>query len=264
MKKLLTIVLGLCLALPSSGQWGSTVASAVTGGTYVPITAGSAYGTNNGDDQVFANPTSPASTGGTGIPIGFNFQYAGQSCDVLGINSNGYIYVYPSASSPAFPTSQYVSGGFSSSYPKISGWNHDLKGKGLSTSELRVETIGTAPNRTCVVQFSDWGYYATSVGATLNFQIRLNESDNSVDFDYGACTATYTGSSYRPTIGLGSGTTSLGYLAVSGTAWGSPLSTLTTYSSGNNIPFSATSAPVSGFRFTWGFNPIALLQHFLS
>jgi hypothetical protein len=250
-KALLTLVWVFGMSLVAKGQWSSIVASAVTTNTYTPITGGTAYGSSTGDDQVYANPSTPTSTGGTGIPIGFNFTYAGNTCDVLAINSNGFIYVGNSATA-SFPASAYVPGGFSSSYTKISGWNHDLKGKGLSTSELRVETIGTAPNRICVVQYADWGYYTTSVGATLNFQIRLNESDNSVDFDYGTCTATYTGTSYRPTIGLGSGSSTLGYLAVSGTTWGAPLSTLTTYLSSNNIPFSATSYPTPGFRIHMG------------
>ena len=250
-KTLLTLAWVFGMSLVANGQWSSIMASAVTSGTYTPITGGTAYGTSSADDNVYANPSSPTSTGGTGIPIGFDFTYAGNICNVLAINSNGFIYVGNSATA-SFPATQVSSGGFSSSYTKISGWNHDLKGKGLSTSELRVETIGTAPNRTCVVQFADWGYWASSVGATLNFQIRLNESDNSVDFDYGTCTATYTGSSYRPTIGLGSGSAAIGYRAVSGTTWGAPLSTLTTYSSSNNIPFSATSYPTPGFRIHMG------------
>src|SRR5690606_31931533 len=54
-------------------------------------------------------------------------------------------------------------------------------------SNLRVATIGTAPNRVCVIQWKDYGLYGDVTVAMnkINFQIRLNEADNTVDVVFG-------------------------------------------------------------------------------
>lgn len=69
--------------------------------------------------------------------------------------------------------------------------NYTLSGGGASWSNIRYETIGSAPNRTFVVQWSGFKRFGSTVATagqmTLNFQIRLNEADMSVDVVYGNC-----------------------------------------------------------------------------
>jgi len=58
-------------------------------------------------------------------------------------------------------------------------------------SEIRVETLGSAPNRVYVVQWQNWRRFGTTNTTVrnmiLNFQVRLNESDNSIEIVYGNC-----------------------------------------------------------------------------
>jgi hypothetical protein len=50
---------------------------------------------------------------------------------------------------------------------------------------IRYETIGTAPNRTLVLQFNKFSRWATSApGDFMNFQIRLNETSNTINVVY--------------------------------------------------------------------------------
>ncbi len=59
-------------------------------------------------------------------------------------------------------------------------------------SNIHVETIGTAPNRVFVVQWSNFRRFGTTLATTqdmkLNFQVRLYENDNSIEVVYGDCT----------------------------------------------------------------------------
>ncbi|MBM4062143.1 MAG: PKD domain-containing protein, partial [Planctomycetes bacterium] len=59
-------------------------------------------------------------------------------------------------------------------------------------AELRYETLGTTPNQVFVVQWTNfkrygWTTLTTTQHMVLNFQIRLEESTNKVQFVYGNC-----------------------------------------------------------------------------
>lgn len=62
---------------------------------------------------------------------------------------------------------------------------------GGTWSNIQYQTLGSAPNRTFVVEFNNFKRFGsvltTSQHMKLNFQIRLNESDNSIDVAYGDC-----------------------------------------------------------------------------
>ncbi len=59
-------------------------------------------------------------------------------------------------------------------------------------SELRHETLGTAPNQVFVVQWSNFKRFGSTLGTTqhtaLNFQIRLHEATGEIEVVYGDCT----------------------------------------------------------------------------
>lgn len=59
-------------------------------------------------------------------------------------------------------------------------------------SEIRHETLGSAPNRVFVVQWSGFKRFGAALGTSqhmeLNFQIRLNEASGVIDVVYGNCT----------------------------------------------------------------------------
>lgn len=73
-------------------------------------------------------------------------------------------------------------------------------------SEIRVETLGSAPNQIYVVQWSNWRRFGTTLGTTqdmvLNFQVRLYEADNAVEIVYGNCTPGQTTFTTTNQVGL--------------------------------------------------------------
>lgn len=153
----------------------------------------------------FGNGYLGAATG-PGYPIGFDFTFNGDVFDVVGISQSGWIglgkssdglqavWVYDISHPHGRPFVQSI-GGPSVPYKRnrIAGWGHSsvymhdmspLVPPGPITS-LRMATIGTAPNRVCVIQFQDFlGAYPPSA-SRLNFQIRLHEADNAVEVRYG-------------------------------------------------------------------------------
>lgn len=147
----------------------STYTFSQSAGTYTPITGGTVLGTATNDDNIFANN-----------PIGFQFCYNGTIYTEFGVNANGWIYMGNGTG-----TSSYTSLSTGSTNNVISGFNFDLQGE-PTTGELRYQTIGTAPNRTLVVQFTNYdAWSSTSNSDTYNFQIRLNETSNQIDIVYG-------------------------------------------------------------------------------
>ncbi len=146
---------------------------------------------------------------GPGYPIGFDFTFNGEVFDVIGISNGGWIsfgkssdglqavWVYNMSGSPnGDPFIQWYNGptpsykrnrvaGFGNSALQQANWS-SLNPPG-PVGNIRVATIGTAPNRTCVVQWKEYGMSgdASAFYNNINFQIRLNETDNSVEVVFG-------------------------------------------------------------------------------
>lgn len=116
-------------------------------------------------------------------------------------------------------------------------------------SEVRYETLGSAPNRKFVFQFKDFSRYSmtASNGDALNFQIVLNETTNKVDIIYN-CTPPSAAGTITPQVGLrGSANTDYNNRTTT-TDWSS-----TTAGSINSATcsYSNTVYPASGQTFTW-------------
>ena len=182
-----------------------------TNGTYTPITGGLLLGTETSDDQRFVDPATPAGgtvTTGPGFDIGFNFTFNGAVFDRLAINNNGWISLGQSALTPSVnnaSTSAYTPIASTTAitpgvlYNRISGLGRDLQAQAGAT--LRLETLGTAPSRICVIQWDNYKKYGTSgTGDILNFQIRLHETSNNVQIVYGAMTSNATAGNFQ--VGL--------------------------------------------------------------
>jgi len=167
-------------------------------GTYSPISGGTVFATSTTDDGAFVNPANPTlnQTTGPGIPIGFNFNFNFNTYDVFGIDNNGWIAFGQSALTPN-PVNLNNTGlgaGISgaSTAPailqnRVSAFGRDLVS---NSGSLRVETVGSAPNRECVIQWSNYKVFSGS--DNLYFQIRLKETTNVIDIVYGSSTITST------------------------------------------------------------------------
>lgn len=297
----LTLALGaLLMSVPTAKAQVSLYSFSESVQPYVEITAangGYVLGTPTFDPplhnlRAYADPANPDGTitnggylapaVGPGYPIGFDFVYNGDSFDRIGIAHGGWISFGKSSDgnqavsvfTSDHPAGRPLSHSYNSPTPaykrnRIAVGNSQLRQVERSvldgpTSEFRVATIGTAPNRVCVIQWKDFGTTYSFEGSLMNFQIRLNEADNSVDIHFGEVTwpSTLGGGSYQ--IGLG-GTNNTDYnnrmtlanepsflydwnQTVAGTD--SASSCIGAYDDPFNSAFSAV-VPVNGRNFHW-------------
>jgi hypothetical protein len=114
---------------------------------------------------------------------------------------------------------------------------------------IRFQTIGTSPNRTLVVQWTGWQRYTTSgaFGELYNFQIRLNETTNTINIVYNIQGPT---SVTTRTIEIGlRGTLNTDFNnRTTTTNWSS--TTAGTLNS-STVTLSNTVKPTSGLTYTW-------------
>lgn len=169
MKKLYSILALVFLTYASVDAQVASYTFAQAAGSPVYLTAGyteHATGTAN-DDANYNN-----------IAIGFIFNYNGTNYTTVSINTNGFIAMGSSVTSSYSP----ISGGTSNDV--ISALGADLQG--LTNGSLRSQTLGTAPNRTFVVE---WQHYEKYSGTDdYSFQIILYESTNVIQIKYAAAT----------------------------------------------------------------------------
>ena len=118
-----------------------------------------------------------------------------------------------------------------------------------STFGIRFQTIGTSPNRTLVVQWTGWQRYTTSggFGELYNFQIRLNETTNTINVVYNIQGPTsITSTTFQ--IGLrGTSNTNFNNRTTT-TNWSS---TTTGTLNSSTVTLSSTVKPTSGLTYTW-------------
>ncbi|MGG7035364.1 MAG: T9SS type A sorting domain-containing protein [Flavobacterium sp.] len=172
-----------------------------TAGTYTEITDGTILGTETNDNQYFVNSTDLLGgtvVTGTGIDIGFDFTFNGYVYNKFAVNTNGWIALGSSDSTPnavnATVSNAFLPLASTSAVPpaeltaKIAALAKDLIAQGNGAS-LSYKTTGTSPNRVLVIQWKKYGK-KTSTTDDFNFQIRLNEVDNTVEIVYGLFTDT--------------------------------------------------------------------------
>ena len=162
-------LLTICFSL--SAQVASyTFAS--SSGTYTPVTGGTTIGAPaSNDDASFS-----------ALPIGFTFCFNGVTYTTFSANCNGFI----SMGNTVFSSYTSLSTGTSNNI--IAAFNSDLQSDAL-IGDFQYKTIGTAPSRTLVVQWTNFDNYPASNNTDVyNFQIRLNETTNTVEIVYGAFT----------------------------------------------------------------------------
>ncbi len=223
----------------------STYTFASSSGTYTEISGGRVLGSSTSDDEVFNNDTigDDAPITNTGFPIGFNFTYNGNIYDKFAVNNNGWIILgtgsFPIESSTDDVIDATGPDGYVSA---ISAFCLDLQGQ--AGSKLSYSTIGVAPNRTLVVQWKGYREY-NSTGQLFNFQIRLNETSNSVNVVYGPFT---NNASYVVEVGLRGNTNADFNNRTTLSSWSA-----TTAGTANtdSCVFSTSIFPPTGLTFTW-------------
>jgi hypothetical protein len=230
-------------------------------GTYSDLgTAGTAIVTAN-----FDNANSAAT------PIGFSFSYNGGTFTQFVLNTNGYLKL--GATFPAAPFfgagPQDVTGGPLNSADSnlILPFNYDLEA-GTGTPEYRVATTGTSPNQVTTIQWKNVSPKTLNFNPTtsvdkqflnMNFQVKLYEGSNTIEFVYGPATSnTATSSAEWAVAGLkGSGSAAGQTVLVeklSSIAWSGATFISGAYTSINAFNIRQTFLPDPGrtYRFVAG------------
>lgn len=165
--------------------------------------------------------------------IGFNFNFNGTTYTQFVLNTNGYIKLganAPTANNIFYPTASGNTGGVitTSDIDLIYPFNHDLK-SGTSTAEYRVAVSGNTGSRVCTIQFKNVADGIAPVQyANMEFQIKLHESSNNIEFIYGTWVASANASTLM-TAAIGikgiESEESVNVVKASSTAWNAALST---------------------------------------
>jgi hypothetical protein len=115
--------------------------------------------------------------------------------------------------------------------------------------EIRYQMIGSSPSRTMVVQWKNTRSFGVN-NQNYNFQIRLNESNNSIDIVYGDCNFASVAASPGPQVGLrGNNNTDFNNRTTSVTNWNT--TTAGFVSNATLAILGSTTAPVLGRTYTW-------------
>lgn len=208
-------------------------------GTYSPILTGTNLYTGTWDDEITTN-----------VPIGFNFYFNGKNYSTCSVSTNGFITLGTTAptSTDDLPISS------SAAYEAaISAVGFNLSGNTGST--ISYSTQGTAPNRHFIVQYSNVRRHIVNGGDAFSFQIRLNETSNTVEFIYGDFTVSNSENS-RVQIGLRGlnnndfNNRSLTY----NTSWNTATESGTAVS--DYVRLRSSAFPSSGRTFTWTPPPV--------
>lgn len=230
-------------------------------GTYTEITGGVAVGTETTDDQRIVDPAVPAggtTSTGVGLPIGFDFTFNSKVYDRFAINANGWISLGMSSlgasavnintSSAYTPLSSTVTTVSNDLVARISPLGRDLQAQ--VGASIRYETIGTAPNRVLIVQWKNYKKYSTTGdGDLFNFQIKLYETTNIVEFVYGNMVSNANSSTYQ--VGLRAEPNNVASNFVSRTSTTSWLTTTSSETAADAVTMVNTNVPTNGLIYRW-------------
>ncbi len=209
---------------------GGDYAWSQTTGTYVEITGGTQVTTSCDDTNYDA------------ISLPFSFSFNGTAYTQVSINCNGFIAMGATVISSYTP----ISSGTSNNVIVPLGGDQQTN---LVDSEIRYETLGTAPNQVFVIQWKNFRHYGTT-GDIYNYQIRLYETSNLVEVMYGPFTQNATNRTAQ--VGL-RGASNADFNNRKGTAdWVS--SSAGTINS-DTMALTTAYVPVNGL--TWVWTPLA-------
>ncbi len=179
--KIFTSICLLSFSITASfSQFSYQAANATkSAGTYTDLgTNGTAITTNfNGVTMTYDDDTSAIQN------IGFTFNFNGTNFTQFVLCSNGFIKLGTSAPAVIYDVLAYSEA--NTIYP----YNYDLDGG--TSSEYRVFTTGSVGARVCTIQFKNVRDYSSTTGqyTNINFQIKLYETSNNIEFVFGTFTS---------------------------------------------------------------------------
>jgi len=148
-------------------------------------------------------------------PIGFSFVYDGVAYTNFRVSTNGFVTFNTTSTAIGSGTGAY---GYSNSWTVASGglmvapnWD-DLQTAGnLGTqadlnASINYSTTGVAPNRVLTVEWKNMQDFNTTSTASYNFQVKIYEAEQRIEFVYGTMTQSAANVSYS--LGLSGATVS--------------------------------------------------------
>lgn len=228
MRILYTIVIFCCLHAVSNAQTAATYNFSQSTGSYSAVSGGTTIFSGSWDDNV-----------SSGRSIGFTFRYCGTDYTTFNINANGWINFGSSPSSSYTPLSARTNA--------IAVMGGDLYRRSTSGSGVVSEVSGSSPNRVLTIEWFNVCRYSNASTGPMNFQIKLYETSNKIEFVYGTYAPT-SSSTYTYHVGI-NGSSSSDYNNRTTTSnWSTTTggtSNTATCTSNNSV------MPSSGLTFTW-------------
>jgi hypothetical protein len=131
------------------------------------------------------------------VPLVFTFNYLGTNYDSARICTNGWISLNKSGTTE--PLNQNL---FTATAPNTSlaPWWDDLKDDNISF--VSYKTLGSTPNRVFTVEWHRILTYYTGTSARITFQVKLFETTNIIEFQYGNYNASTPNASESASIGI--------------------------------------------------------------
>ncbi len=199
MKKLFLLFTLLCATVALQAQVISGYKVQATQGTYTAITGGTVMDTTGmADDMLekvwFPDSISSEVTKKAGFPIGFDFEYNDIICNQFVIGTHGYIVLGRDEIQLDATHGKWVFIREDDADNALGVVvNADVQKR--ENTEVSYKLEGEAPNRTLVVQYDNLGILMGWNDEDLisaDFQIRLHETTNTIDFVIGEAIGTST------------------------------------------------------------------------
>ncbi len=189
--------------------------------------------------------------------IGFDFYYMGARFTQFAVNDNGVLRLGANSqtSTPYQPLAQL-------NIPLITAYGADQRTH--TTGSVRFKVIGSAPNRTLVIEwFNMQANFNTGGTADLTYQVRLSETTGVIEFVYGSMTMSTLGAadtnSNDPHIGYSSSNVANTVGSVTAPQAGSPTFNGTSNDPTENLytagAITVLTSAVDGSRRTMSFTP---------
>lgn len=184
MKKFYLALLISCLSFAGFAQTAASYIFSRTTGTYTSIV---------GASGTVSTAISCDDCAAGSIPLGFTFTYCGASTSTVAVCSNGWLSL----------TNNTTVGSLSGSTGSITAgklWPYWGDNFG-SASTAYYQTTGTAGSRVFTFEWTNWNI-CCGTGYNHNYQVKLFEGTNIIQFHYGAFSSNVAGRS----IGIGNST----------------------------------------------------------
>jgi hypothetical protein len=120
------------------------------------------------------------------VNIGFDFKYLGINYSQVRINTNGWLSLNLTGDDPASSDNTLLFN-TSSPFTVLAPWWDDLKAD--ATTTIAYLTQGTTPSRVFTAEWKDILAFSSGSTTRLNFQVKLYENSNIVEFCYGSLTS---------------------------------------------------------------------------